>query len=1250
MADIQQRISLLDALPLVDEDIDIKGRVFTINVGPDNVANYADAGAFECRWTEEIGFMQKINTMLERGEYFVNMVYTYRSCSKALPSIKLTDEEAPGYYQKVYDVLNPEIEKLRQFQIFQRDAVKLFSEHVRRMAGAVQQVYSESFVHCLVRLLDLMAILDALKNMKACLNNDFSFYKRAFSSLFKNQSTEQSQDNHTLYLFLAHQNSITTSLKTDVQAITNFDDVLALIVNQCANFLETERYLSPQEKHCLLRVIPYGLFLMDGDSGAQHNIFRTKKIKLDRFAQIFRRYPVAPLYGDMQITLESMIRRSPHFDEKVWGRSDASKQPLPDYTLTNTSSYRSQHNEYTAKLLALVNSIKQAGGDVPHPVAKEVVSTVLQGLHIISDWSARVMQQSAWKYAHPNENVDNVDMSKLSDYHKAVKLNYNSDEKFALVEMIALIKGLSALLFREESLLLPIIRRSIHDELQEFIYQMREIIRVASRKTYNVRSELLQLRFFCADWANGVEPNDPCIFGKKPEKDEKWPIASRPVGPTLTQLELIRMTVYGFVCHKLLGRKGLYDKELSSDQVRMLQDFYLRSFNFRYLLDYKATILRMTDFADLWYREFYLELLKKTQFKIEDSLPWILTEHILTSHNTSMAEFVFYPLYIYNDAAERAIYQLKQQFLYDEIEAEANLCFSQLLFTFSEQVFGYYKQLASCRLLEKHYRTFLELGQDAKAAAARFTPPKSRIETLLAQRHVELLGRYIDLNRLIAQRINTNLRRNLEHAIARWEASDITGIVELEMQLENIKLTHELLSEVLHIDPFDEILSEVNDSTSLVSFHGRIVFHALFELLQDFFPNFNFNSTTNRFTKAAFSFTEPLQREVPAKSVNPNYLYGSLALNRAYQQAADLFTGFVGTPHVVALVRVIGKANLPLVQGEVLSNIHLKLYNLLVPYVREMMTAMPPSSKLPLYEYGTAGVHGYLAAKLEDVMTYPELYSDVLQHFKEFGNAVVFLNMLDISMVQQECLDFIITAPFLGINPYNYGAEIEENADPSVSSPIYTGATQFYRALEGQAAFSKAPAILKDLVTAAWKADKFYRPLESMSVFKSNLQVINDMLHGVRAEWANSTAEAGSVIPVETTSEFYRLWSALVFTFCQPPSAAVNEGASNLEIYGDGFVWAGCTIIHLLGQELRYNLLDFSTFVINCEEAAPTPCTDATLLDFLRRARYVKDLSRTVFNALHLYLPQDLASPGWIPPPQHEITISYKTTMLSTPQ
>lgn len=68
---------------------------------------------------------------------------------------------------------------------FQRDTIKIFCDHVKRLASASNAkkknedfIVSETMIMYLIRMLDLFALLDALKNMKACLNNDFSFYKR----------------------------------------------------------------------------------------------------------------------------------------------------------------------------------------------------------------------------------------------------------------------------------------------------------------------------------------------------------------------------------------------------------------------------------------------------------------------------------------------------------------------------------------------------------------------------------------------------------------------------------------------------------------------------------------------------------------------------------------------------------------------------------------------------------------------------------------------------------------------------------------------------------------------------------------------------------------------------------------------------------------------------------------------------------------------------------------------------------------
>jgi hypothetical protein len=46
----------------------------------------------------------------------------------------------------------------------------------------------------------------------------------------------------------------------------------------------------------------------------------------------------------------------------------------------------------------MLNQKKQ----IDFTLAKEVYSTVMQGFNYLSDWTSKVLQQTAWKYATPN--------------------------------------------------------------------------------------------------------------------------------------------------------------------------------------------------------------------------------------------------------------------------------------------------------------------------------------------------------------------------------------------------------------------------------------------------------------------------------------------------------------------------------------------------------------------------------------------------------------------------------------------------------------------------------------------------------------------------------------------------------------------------------------------------------------------------------------------------------------------------------
>ena len=241
----------------------------------------------------------------------------------------------------------------------------------------------------------------------------------------------------------------------------------------------------------------------------------------------------------------------------------------------------------------------------------------------------------------------------------------------------------------------------------------------------------------------------------------------------------------------------------------MIEQFHQASFFWDYLLNFDgqwitstnsdvhvykfiATLKNCADLSQLWYRESYLELTMGRKFQVrwlfdadqctneirfsfQSKCPcdgyWLITfsnqpnnrwwskfefEWIdWNSHSKNRIRYVFYPMDLYNDAAMHALLVFRKQFLYDEIEAEVNLCFDQLVFKLSDKIFNHFKCVAAwwvvffcssrspssssiSMLLDKPYRSECHMnGIKVTFASA------NRFHILLKQRHVQVRS-YID--------------------------------------------------------------------------------------------------------------------------------------------------------------------------------------------------------------------------------------------------------------------------------------------------------------------------------------------------------------------------------------------------------------------------------------------------------------------------------------------------------------------------
>ncbi|XP_057381354.1 cytoplasmic FMR1-interacting protein-like isoform X1 [Daphnia carinata] len=1241
LADALSNVEVLDELPLPDQQPCIEAQACSVVYQANFDTNFEDRTAFVtgvAKYIEEATVHASLNDMLQEGQEHAVMLYTWRCCSRAIPQPK--SNEQPNIVkicEKTVQVLAPEVNKLLNFMYFQRKAIERFSAEVKRLSHAENRkdFVSEAYLLTLGKFINMFAVLDELKNMKSSVKNDYSAYRRAAQFLKVMTDQQALQESQNLSMFLATQNKIRDSLKEALEKIPSYEELLADVINLAVHMLETRMYLLPEEKHMLVKVLGFGLFLMDSEI-CQINISKLdhkKRIRLDKIDKIFKNLEVVPLFGDMQIAPFNYIKRSKTYDASRWPLCGATLPSPQADLMVHLPQIREDHVKFTSELARYSNEVTTTYKETRSPEEmKEMMELALRGLHLLSEWTSIVTELYSWKLLHPTDHHQNKDCpAEAEEYERATRYNYTEEEKFALIEIIAMIKGLQVLMARMETVFADAIRRHVYAELQDFVQlSLREPLRKAIKNKKDlIRSIIVSVRETCADWIRGTEPqDDPATKGKKdPDNGFDIQVPRRNVGPSSTQLYMVRTMLESLIADKSGGKRTLR-KDIDGSYLMAIDQFHKNSFFWNYLLNFSETLQQSCDLSQLWYREFYLEMTmgkriqkccvkhqhneeckdvvtleKRIQFPIDMSMPWILTDHILRTKEPSMMECVLFPLDLYNDSAHYALTVFRKQFLYDEVEAEVNLCFDQFVYKLSEQIFAYYKHLAGSIMLDKRFRA------ECAALGTRFTyPPANRYETLMKQRHVQLLGRSIDLNRLISQRVNAALLKALELSVARFEGGDITGVVELSGLLEVNRLTHKLLSRNLAMDDFDAMWREANHN--VLAPYGRVTLHVFWELNYDFLPTYCYNAATGRFIKCRdLLFSQPVHRDKPPQTPY-HYLWGSKALNIANGTIFNQYSGFVGAPHFKAISNLLGYQGIAVVMEEILKIIKSLVQGNILQFTKTLMQALPKQCKMPRYDYGSTGVLGYYQAQLNDIVQYPDARTELFHNFREFGNALIFCLLIEQAMSQEEVCDLLQAAPFQNILPRPFVKEGEklEAKQKKLENK--------YAALQIVANIEKLGTAKQTLIAREGDLLTRERLCCGLSVFEMVLNRIRTFLDD--PIWTGPVPVNG-VLTVDECTEFHRLWSALQFVYCIP----VGENEFTVEqLFGEGLHWAGCAMIVLLGQQRRFEALDFCYHILRVQRVDNKDETvkGIQLKRLVDRIRRFQVLNSQIFATLNKYL------------------------------
>uniref|UniRef100_H2YIL7 Cytoplasmic FMR1-interacting protein n=1 Tax=Ciona savignyi TaxID=51511 RepID=H2YIL7_CIOSA len=1219
-------VDLLEELPLPDQQPCIEPLPTSLVYQANFDTNFEDRNAFVtgvAKYIEEATVHSNMNAMLEEGHTYAVMLYTWRSCSRAIPQVKCNEQaNRSEIYEKTVQVLEPEVQKLMRFMHFQKLAVDKFMGEVKRLCHQERRkdFVSEAYLLTLGKFINMFAVLDALKNMKSSVKNDYSAYRRSVISILflilhraaqflKKMSDPQSiQESQNLSMFLANHDKITHTLKlalsvitTNIPGVSGSEELICDIVNISVNYYENKMYLIPSEKHMLLKVVMgFGLFLLNNKDVNIYKLHDKKRLNLTKIDKFFKQLQVVPLFGDMQIPLASYIQNMTDYEDNKsrWSCASASTVAptgvTPQYNLTEQLvSIREDHIKYTSELARHSNNevVTTAQRDQPRSDAEsaELYETALKGLQLLLRWSSHVMEVYSWKLVHPTDKYSSPEDPKTGFHIDVPRRNVGPSSTqvgYILHSMLHFWVEISC---------------RATQSCFSYDYNNKDDICLIVAALYldshiNFQNHII-LGLLAADLLSSskllCDNRDQIIISLH---------IDNPPPSRFLQLYMVRTMLESLIAEKS-GTKKPLRQLLDAHTIEAVERFHRDSFFYSPLLEFSETLHECCDLSQLWYREFYLELTmgRRIQFPIEMSLPWILTDHILDKKEPSMMEFVLYPLDLYSDSAHYALTKFKKQFLYDEVEAEVNLCFDPSWFNHALLIItlNIPQHLAGSMLLDQSFRQ--ECGTNIPYLAA------NKYETLLKQRHVQLLGRSIDLNRLITQRVQVAMHKSVDLAIGKFESGDLTGIMELEMLLDVNRQTHKLLCEHLTLDSFSAILREANHNVSAP--YGRITLHVFWELNYDFLPNYCYNGSTNRFVPTPITFSQELTRDKPPNAAH-HYLFGSKHLNVAYKEIAGLYSGFVGYPHFAAICRLIGYQGIAVVIEEMLKIVKSLLQGTIVQYVTTLLSVMPPICKLPRFDYGSPGVLEYYQHQLKDIIEYSELKTLVFQNFREVGNALLFCLMIEQNLNQEEICDLLHAAPFQNIIPRPHVKE-GEKLDVKVKKLEAKYNSLHLVPLVEKFGTPQQIAIARegDLLTRE-------RLCCGLSMFEVVLNRVKSFLSD--PIWKGPLPSNG-VMHVDECTEFHRLWSAIQFVYCIP----VRENEFTTEIlFGDGLHWAACAIMTLLDQHKRFDVLDFSYHIMKVQryDERDEIIKQVPLKKFIERVRKFQILNNEIFGVLSKYL------------------------------
>lgn len=1070
--------------------------------------------------SKEITIIQQYDEFSKMADTFIYKLFSRRSVTKALlplvdrsesvpenetPAAKTAREARAAAVRNASTPLFNELhDLLNDAKTFASDVVshltRLFSDEGIWGNG----LWSTNLIHAICVLFYRLATLDEMHLVKPSLSNDFS---NLMSYANSGLGTQNQQKYFELKNWISAENSIENELIAGVMKIPEAtrSKVFHTIMPVLIDYIENRKYVVPEDLYAYLRTSIFICRLYKPDPRADSNV-------RDFLLEQATIHPVIPLTIEIASTTTDLVRKSGAFSDFK-----------PRKVILNYSILMAELHNFLITFPAHITLANQGDLDV-----SQIYKEILNCIQLIGRTKNAIREVFITKLLYPPDNPDIK-----SPYERSLRIGFTNEDLKTVLHIIALWRSAHDLLRDHFATITRLVTLHINRTIQNFIKNECEKILIrGGKKFHDVLDEIISpLREMTGDWLRDEERGGT----QSSLKQFKEHIIMDKLAPTPpATIEFIRIQVSHMINEGGDLTKGAKEKyrPLSSDDISAVQNFLAASENFESILMLDEVLMDIGDQSDLFFREVQLDINNVTAFPIRSSLPFVLCEYALSARKSygddketgkvipENAELIFYPLAIYDDAANRARNKMKSKMLMDEIMGEASICLSTLTTLISDFTFNAFRTYATMKHIPMKVQRelMMTVGADQWPTSRSY-----RLITMIQQNSYYLHGQNLDLRSLITKVVDGYMCDSVESAVNLIDKYGVAAGIAVTKTLDILNDTRRMLCEAgLTLMPFELMLNAALGISQPSSFSTRL----MDGLKEDICHNLAYK---------CYMRSNPTRLYPETPSVPGSSPFGKGMLGKILRDALLPTFSVVTNEHISVIIRLLDSGTISLLLREIGADFAKKLERFSELY-KQQAPKLQRFKDEPMNTPGTLvydrfeGAYRFFA---ED-----QSIEKLFKAMKALGNIMSIASMLDISIALKRLTKMHIVGFLRGVSldGRQYSDDIV-----NILPPGSIAKDAIMRMDERVTGKDVHPPFISALVR------QIYDTCDKSGIF--------DEL-------------STNYLRFETLTGFARAWSVLEFVFCMNcVENRMSTTMSPFELYGEGVMFIAGTLLATIEQE-----------------------------------------------------------------------------------